>query len=260
MDPQTAYRHDRQLAGNGDFPMVQERFNDRSAVRGRRRDLTLSRGDSSGGGRHWQLLGDDLFRMVHRSSDGACLLDERMAGFAMAAALLGELTVAGRLTVNAGLVHVLDQRAPADVVAHSVLDQVVRERAEHPVRTWLVYLGDSAYVEVAGRMARAGHVEKQLSRRWWNRKMRYVPTDMNAAGWPWARLTDALRRSEPLQMFDLLLGGLAVATDLHCSALVGDAGPFASAISSQLKAAPAPVRELVALTRAAAGDAVITRT
>lgn len=212
-------------------------------------------------GRGWPLLADDLFRLAHRDSTGAPLLDPHVAGLGLSAALLGELVLTGHLSVRRGLVVVTDRSAPSDVLAHTVLDQIVSERETHPVRTWLAYLGRSAYEEVAGRLVRAGHLQVEVSRRRvFGRTVRYVPTDMNTAAWPWARLAGSLRRGAPLDDFDTLLGGLAVATDLHGVVLIGEANAFTAALRPLIAAAADPLRELVTHTRAAAGDAVITKT
>lgn len=210
--------------------------------------------------RGWPLLANDMFRLIHRDRDGVSLLDPHVTGLGLSAALLGELLLAGHLTVQQGLVVITDVSAPSDVLAHTVLDQVASEHDRHPVRTWLAYLGRNAYAEMAARMQRAGHIRTQASRRLLTRTVRYVPTDMNAAAWPWARLARAVSRGELLGDFDILLSGLAVATDLHRVALVGDATPFAAAIRPVVADAAPPIRELITHTKAAAGDAVITKT
>lgn len=206
------------------------------------------------------MLADDLFRLAHRDSTGAPLLDPYVAGLGLSAALLGELLLTGHLTVRNGLVEVTVRSPPSDVLAHTVLDQLVSEREDHPVRTWLAYLGRSTSEEVAGRLQRAGHLRTEMSRRIFTRTVRHVPTDMNTAAWPWARLSRLLRRGDPLDDFDTLLGGLAVATDLHRVVLIGEADAFASALRPLIAQAAEPFRELITHTRAAAGDAVITKT
>ncbi|MGA5304587.1 GOLPH3/VPS74 family protein [Nucisporomicrobium flavum] len=211
-------------------------------------------------GWRWPLLADDMFRLAHRDSTGAPLLDPHVAGLGLSAALLGELLLTGHLTVRDGLVAVTDRSTPSDVLAHKVLDQLVSEREDHTVRTWLAYLGRGAYEEVADRLHRAGHLRIQTSRWVFGRTVRYVPTDMNTAAWPWARLAGLLRRGHPLDDFDTLLGGLAVATDVHRVVLIGEADAFASALRRAISAAANPLQELVTHTRTAAGDAVITKT
>lgn len=207
----------------------------------------------------WPRLADDMFRLAHRDRDGMSLLDPHMAGLGMAAALLGELVLAGHLTIRAGVVVMTDASAPSDVLAHSVLDQIGHEHQSHPLRTWLAYLGRRAYIDVAGRLEREGHVRAEVSRRVLTRTVRYVPTDMNAAAWPWARLAREAGRSGQPDDFDTLLGGLAVATNLHRVVLIGDATSFAAALRPSFDRVAAPIRELIANTKAAAGDAVITK-
>ncbi len=100
--------------------------------------LTESRGMSSGaevsgygiasGAGWWPLLADDMFRVIHEDRDGGRLLHPDVAALGLAAALLGELLLAGRVTFRAGQVIVLDLRPPLDALAHTVLDQSVGRR------------------------------------------------------------------------------------------------------------------------------------
>ena len=263
-DPRLQHRHGWHPAPYGESPNGLSRSGDRHATAvGSVQSSTpypATPPYSGSRGRRWPLLADDMFRLAHRDSDGASLLDPQVAGLGLSAALLGELLLTGHLTLREGPVEVLNAAAPSDVLAHTVLDQLVREQAEHPVRTWLAYLGRDAYAEVAGRMERAGHVHALTSRRVFARTVRYVPTDMNAAAWPWARLAGALRRGDRLGDFDTLLGGFAVATDLHRVVLIGDASNFALALRPLIAEAAPPLRQLITYVRAAAGDAVITKT
>lgn len=208
----------------------------------------------------WPLLANDMFRLVHRDSDGRLLLDARVAGLGLSAALLGELLMTNRIQLRDGVVVAGSGAAPVDVLAHSVLDQVASEPIHHPVRTWLAYLARGSHTQVAARLIRGGHVREHRSRGLFSRSVRYLPVDMNAAAWPWARLSTRLRNGEPLDGFDTLLAGLVLATDLHRIVLLGATDDLAGELRRVVGAAPAMVRELVYHTEAAVGDAVITST
>ncbi len=95
----------------------------------------------------------------------------------LAAALLGELILTGHLDVRQGRVTVRASAAPEDALAHTVLDHLIGEPIDHPVRTWLSFLARTAHADVALRLRRAGHVREQMSRHRFRRTVRYVPTD-----------------------------------------------------------------------------------
>ncbi|GID29531.1 GOLPH3/VPS74 family protein [Paractinoplanes brasiliensis] len=207
----------------------------------------------------WPLVADDLFRLAHRDHDGRPLLDEHVTGLGLAAALLAELVLARRLALPGGQVIIVDAEPPIDALAHTVLDRLAAERAALPVRTWLAYLARTAHHDVADRLSRAGHLRKRTERRLLGRRVRYVPTDMNTAAWPWARLSGRLKKGQPLDGFDTVLGGLVLATDLYRTVLLGHAADIETGLRAAVTTAPAPVRELLAHTEAAVGDAIITR-
>ncbi|BFU47758.1 hypothetical protein KRMM14A1004_59950 [Krasilnikovia sp. MM14-A1004] len=166
------------------------------------------------------------------------------------------MVLTGRIEIHAGLVYVLDRHPPVDALAHTVLDHLAGEQRPLPVRTWLAFLARFAYIEVADRMRRAGHVREHVARRLFGRTVRYVPTDMNTAAWPWARLSSQLSRGRPLDVFDVALGGLVLATDLHRMVLSGRSAEVSAQLRGALVAAPPPVRELVEYTESAVGAAV----
>jgi hypothetical protein len=207
----------------------------------------------------WPLVADDLFRLAHRDHDGRPLLDEHVTGLGLAAALLAELVLAKRLALPGGQVIIVDAEPPIDALAHTVLDRLAAERAALPVRTWLAYLARTAHQDVADRLTRAGHLRKTTERRLLGRRVRYVPTDMNTAAWPWARLSGRLQKGQPLDGFDTVLGGLILATDLYRTVLLGHPADLETGLRAAVADAPAPVRELLAHTEAAVGDAIITR-
>ncbi|WP_203780403.1 GOLPH3/VPS74 family protein [Paractinoplanes rishiriensis] len=201
-----------------------------------------------------------MFRLIHRDSDGRLLLDARVAGLGLSAALLGELLLADRAVLRDGFVLVAEGAPPGDVLAHAVLDQVSSEPVHHPVRTWLAYLARGSRAQVAARLVRGGQVREHRSRGLFGRSVRYVPVDMNAAAWPWARLSTRLRAGEPLDVFDTVLAGLVLATDLHRIVLLGAADDLAGELRRVVATAPVMIRELIYHTEAAVGDAVITST
>lgn len=214
-------------------------------------------GIASGAGR-WPLLADDMFRVTHEDRDGGRLLHSDVAGLGLAAALLGELLLAGRITFRAGQVIVVDRRPPLDALAHAVLDQLAGEAVAHPIRVWLTFVARTAYTDVAQRLLRAGHVRTRTSRRLFTTTTRYVPVNMNTAAWPWARLSTQLASGRELDAFDTVLSGLVLATDLHRIVLSGPAAEVTAQLQAIVAAAAPPVRELIEHTRSAVGATVIT--
>ncbi|GIE91900.1 GOLPH3/VPS74 family protein [Actinoplanes regularis] len=207
----------------------------------------------------WPLVADDFFRLAHRDHDGRPLLDEHVTGLGLAAALLAELVLARRLALPGGQVIIVDATPPIDALAHTVLDRLAAEQAALPVRTWLAYLARTAQRDIADRLTRAGHLRQTTGRGLFGRRVRYVPTDMNTAAWPWARLSSRLQKGQPLDGFDTVLGGLVLATDLYRTVLLGHSADLEAGLRAAAADAPAPVRELLAHTEAAVGDAIITR-
>ncbi|RKN48673.1 GOLPH3/VPS74 family protein [Micromonospora endolithica] len=204
------------------------------------------------------MLADDFFRLCHHDSSGRPLLHPRVAGIGLAAALLGELAFTARIAVEHGCVRVTDRTSPSDAVAHKVLDHLLGEAGVLPIRTWLAFLGCSAYEDVAQRMTRARHLRPEESRRLLRRTVTYVPTDINVAAWPAARLSTRLRHHEPLTDEDVFLAGLTRATDLHLRLLDGAPRAAFEFLTLQVEAAWRGTQELLHHTQAAVGDGVLS--
>ena len=203
-------------------------------------------------------LADEFFRLAHNDVTGKARLHAAATGLGLAAALLGELMFIRRIDLQSGLLRVTDPAPPQDALAHSTLDQLQAQAQNHGVRIWLDFLRRSAYDEVAQRLWRAGHVRQETSRRLLRQVVTWVPTDVNLAAWPWARLSNSLVRHEPIELPDIFLIGLAGATGLDEDLLAG--GP-ATAVQYQrrlIASLPAPMQELLAYTHAAVGDAVLS--
>src|SRR5262245_7797119 len=97
-------------------------------------------------------LADDLFFVVHDDRTGRPRLLPRAIGLGLAAGLLGELMLVGRLAMTDGVLAVADDRPPRDAVIHALLDQVIVERPSHGLRTWLAFFSRAAAEQVAKRL------------------------------------------------------------------------------------------------------------
>ncbi len=205
-------------------------------------------------------LADEFFRLAHNDVSGRPRLNARATELGLASALLAELVTARRISLRRGLIDVVDDTPPRDAVSHAALDQLVSQPQHTAVRTWLDFLSRGAYDGVAQRLWRAGHIRPEKTRRLLRQVTLWVPTDVNTAAWPWARLSHSLSRFEPLDAADAFLLGLAAATGLDQDLLEG--GPQAAQQHQQLRRlvslAPAPLQELLAHTHAAIGDAVLS--
>lgn len=203
------------------------------------------------------LLADEFFLIAHNDSRGRARLNPVATGLGLASGLLGELVITGHLTVASGLIDVADDRPPADALSHTVLDQILNEPQHQAVRTWLSFLAQSATESVGERLARAGAVRRQETRRLLRSAVVYVPVDINAAAWPSTRLRALLDEPEPPTVPDALLFGLITATGLTREVL-WSAGPRAHhRLSVLIAALPPPLKELVMHTEAAVGAAVL---
>ncbi|GAA4462649.1 hypothetical protein GCM10023170_067750 [Phytohabitans houttuyneae] len=172
--------------------------------------------------------------------------------------MLAELLYLQKIVVQAGRVYVVTTSAPGDALAHRVLAEVAAERGAVAVGTWLTVLGQDSYEQVAERLERNGRVRAQVSRRRLvMAQTRYVPTDVNEAGWPAARLSLALRQRRRLAAQDEALAALMWATGLDRYVL--DGAPAHA--YTQLRALVShhlwpPMAELAQHTHAAVGKAV----
>ena len=202
------------------------------------------------------LLADDFFFAAHDDVSGKIRLTDRAVGLGLAAALLGELILFRKVTIQAGEVGVVDRRPVRDALVNGVLEEVIREPDTRPVRDWLRYFGRSAYELVGQRMVREGLVRVSETRRF-RRSPGYRPVDLNSAAWPIVRVAQKLARQEPIVLPDIVLAGLISATGLERylrTEAVTDINEYKQHLIGGL---PRPLRVLVAETEAAIGDAVL---
>lgn len=204
------------------------------------------------------LLADELYFIAHDDATGKPQLHGRAAGLALAGALLAELVLFERITVQGGMLDIVDRRPPDDALAHTTLHQLIGEQQHRAVRTWLAFLGQSARTAVAQRLQRAGHIRQTEVRRAFRTTTVYVPVDMSAAAWPENRLRHLLTSGKQITMTDAALAGFAGAAGLTERILWdadADARRYYSYVVGSL---PTPLRELIAHTEAAVGDAVLS--
>lgn len=203
-------------------------------------------------------LADDFFFLAHHETTGRSRLNDNALGIGLAGALLGELVLVERITVADGRVRISDRRPPDDALAHTVLDHLVNNPTVITVRDWLRFLRQDARHQVGQRLLRAGQVRTTQVRRLLRATVVYVPVDINTAAWPAARLAVTLSRGEPLAAQDLMLAGLATVTGLDSEVLHDVAATAQRVLPRQRTTMPAPLRELLAETETAVGEAVLT--
>ncbi|MFY1702998.1 GOLPH3/VPS74 family protein [Micromonospora sp. WMMA1923] len=202
------------------------------------------------------LLGDEFFFVAH-DDYGQQRLFASALGYGLAAALLAELHLAGRVTFADGHVRVRDTHPPADPLQHLILSRLIAEPG-HPIRTWLAYVADTAYVQVAQRMWHAGLLLPEQVGRLWRQRTVYLPADINTAAWPGARLSQGLRHGRPLGDTDRVLAGLVLHTQLDASLLDGAPSYARGYLQEVVDEVQPPVRALFGDLAAAVGNAVLS--
>jgi hypothetical protein len=206
-------------------------------------------------------LADDLFLTAHDTVKGRSLLTPATLGLGLAGALLGELVLWRRLDIVDAKIVLIDDRPTADPAVTAVLDQLLREGHHRAVRDWIAFLATGIAIDlVERRLSRAGLVQRQEKRGLLGSKVFFVPTDSMVAGWPATRIRTFLGRGELLDIPDLVLAGLILATGLDQHVFVTlDARSRGQLTDQFRRRLPAMLQELVGHAEAAVGDAVMAR-
>lgn len=206
-------------------------------------------------------LADDLFLTAHDTVKGKCLLSPATLGLGLAGALIAELVLWRRIDVLDGKITVIDDRQTGDPATSAVLDQVLREGHHRVVRDWISFLATGIATDlVERRLARSGLVQRQEKRGLLGTKVSFVPTDSMTAGWPATRVRTFVSRGELLDVADLSLAGLILATGLDQHVFVTmEARDRAQLFDQIRRRLPMMLQELVGHTEAAVGDAVMAR-
>ena len=206
-------------------------------------------------------LADDLFLTAHDTVKGKCLLSPATLGLGLAGALIAELVLWRRIDVLDGKITIIDDRQTGDPATTAVLDQVLREGHHRVVRDWISFLATGIATDlVERRLARSGLVQRQEKRGLLGTKVSFVPTDSMTAGWPATRIRTFVSRGELLDVADLSLAGLILATGLDQHVFVTmEARDRAQLFDQIRRRLPMMLQELVGHTEAAVGDAVMAR-
>jgi Golgi phosphoprotein 3 (GPP34) len=235
-------------------------------------------------------LADDLYMLAHDDRSGRPYLRARAAGLGLAAALLAELVLEGRLLVGPGVVLACgpdpadkpggnDQdAAPADPsggpgdlenesagdssgqqtedLAERVWHRIATERDLHSPQEWLAFLARTAVSDVASRLAEAGYLILAAPR-WPHRRSRWVPADPDCAFMPVTRARAALHPFRPPTIHGAALAGLAAACGLG-DRMTAHAEPGAARSPDHaITMLPPELQELIACTRAAVDSAML---
>ncbi|RZS30538.1 Golgi phosphoprotein 3 GPP34 [Herbihabitans rhizosphaerae] len=204
------------------------------------------------------LLGDEFFLAAHDDLGGKLRLHRVNLGLGLAGALLGELVLTERIAVKRGHLWVSDTRPPEDVLSHSVLSHLMNEDDVSSVTPWLRYLAADAYDQVGTRLVHSGHAHRRQARRLLRTVTVFDLVDPNTAAGPVARLSSRLHARHPLSLLDATLIGLMAATGLEKEVTRDAPVPAHRLIPDLVGRLPPPLRELVAATETAVGDAVLS--
>jgi hypothetical protein len=205
------------------------------------------------------LLADQFFLIAHEDRTGRSRLHPRATGLGLAAGLIGELMMQGRVRAFDGDLFVVSPEPPGDALAHGVLDLLLAQPQHRELRTWLAFLAQDAADRVGERLIRAGVVEPVTRRRLLGSQTFYLPRDSeqrNAAAWVQVRLANILVQGRVVDIADQALAGLVVATGLTRHVL-WDHGAHRAGINhlhTVVESLPTDLRELVDHTEAAVGS------
>jgi hypothetical protein len=164
------------------------------------------------------MLADQYFLISHEDRSGRTRVHPRAIGLGLAAGLVAELTLLGRVRVCDGEVAVVNRATPGDALAHSILELFVAQPQHRELHTWLAYLAQDAAVKVGERLLRSGAVESVVRRRLMGSSQTfYMPVNAdqrNGAAWAAARLANLLVDPDRMDIADKMLASLMLATGL----------------------------------------------
>jgi hypothetical protein len=205
------------------------------------------------------LLADQFFLIAHEDRTGRSRLHPRATGLGLAAGLIGELVMLGRVRAVEGELHVVNPEPTRDALSHGILDLLLAQPQHRELRTWLAFLAQDAAARVGERLIRAGVLESVTRRKLLGTQTFYLPMNSeqrNAAAWVQVRLANILVQGRVVDIADRALAGLVLATGLTRHVLWDYSvhRPGLTHLQSVVDSLPPDLRELVDHTEAAVGS------
>lgn len=159
---------------------------------------------------------DDLYLAAHDGIGGRGLLPPELLAVGLGAALIGELLFWRRVHVSADTLHVIDPQPTGDAATTSILARLASAPGPHDPRGWIAHLPATGLATdlVEQRLSAAGTLRKETRRRLLSSTSSLVFTDPRAPGEPAERIRTALSYNDRLDVTDLMLAGMILATGL----------------------------------------------
>jgi hypothetical protein len=225
-------------------------------------DRTRSRDRQSVGRHVGQPLGNDFFWLAHDHRTGRPRLRPRALAVGLAAALLGEVLIAGAIELRGGRLMIRDESPPAELLAQRIYAEVLADARRSP-RTWVEVLSPSAEFWVVERLRRDGQIRvswrRRLSSGFAGGRGAGRPRDPVAAAAVSRRLMSELDDGRPVPVSDAFLIGLAHATDLFLALPEGLSTQRDGRADQMTAGLPNALRHLVGLCEAGVGGQVGVR-
>jgi hypothetical protein len=199
-------------------------------------------------------LADELFLIGHDDFNGKPAATANLLDTALAGAVLAELALDGRITIDRGEVFVADRRAWHEPVGDLALGEIIRRGDGHAARSWLEFMRPHVREHVGDRLVSSQTVRRETGRGLSLRTtVRWPGVDPNLVARPRVRLAAVLDRSEhPLDVRTATLAALVGAGGLTRVLALSDRSAV-ERIAVARRSLPPPMADLLA-----AVDATVT--